>query len=43
MKLNQKFEIGKVIVFIGDKKVYEEDVFIKVKKEKNKLFWWLND
>lgn len=36
-------KIGKVIVFIGDKKVYEEDVFIKVKKEKNKLFWWLND
>ena len=31
-------KIGEVIVFIGDKEVYKDDVYIKVKKEKKNIF-----
>lgn len=38
-KIKNNMNVGKAIIYLGDKKIHEEKIYIKIKEEKKLSFW----
>ena len=38
-KLKDNTNVGKAIIYLGDKKIHEEKIYVKIKKEKKESFF----